>query len=57
MQALFAKEIEDVENPEDANAPSMYMYSMSIESEGTTHKHIIQQDKDKFMENGLGLIL
>ena len=39
-----------MENPEDANAPSMYRYTMSIESEATIHKHIIQQDKDKVMD-------
>ena len=39
-----------MENPEDPNAPSMYRYTMFIESEGTTHKHIIKQDKDKVMD-------
>ena len=39
-----------MEHPEDANAPSLYMYSMFIDSEGTTHKHIIQPDKDKVMD-------
>ena len=50
MQAVFAKEIEAVEKPEGSNSPSMYRYTMFIESEGTTHKHIIQQDKDKVMD-------
>ena len=50
LQALLANEIEEVENPEDATAPSMNMYSMFIETEGTTHKSISQQDKDKVMD-------
>jgi hypothetical protein len=39
-QAPLPNDIEDVENPEDSNAPSMYTYTMFIESEGTARKHI-----------------
>ena len=46
MQALFSNEIEEVDNPKHPHAPSMYRYTMFIESEGTSHKNIIQQDKD-----------
>ena len=49
-QALFSQEIEEVENPMDSNAPSMYKYTMLIVSEGTAHKHIIHQDKDNVMD-------
>ena len=49
MQALFSKEIDDVENPDDSNARSMYKYTMFTESEGTTHTNIFQQDKDNVM--------
>jgi len=51
MQALFSEEIEDVESPEDSNAPSLYKYTMFSESEGTTHKHIIRHDKDNVMDS------
>ena len=49
-QGLLSKEIEEVENPENPNSPSMYRHTMFIEYEGTTHKHIIQQDKDNVMD-------
>ena len=50
MQALLSKEIEEVENSENPNAPSLYRYTMYIESEGTTHRKKIQQDKDNVMD-------
>ena len=43
-------EIEEAENTNDSNASSLYKYIMCIESEGTTHKHIMQQDKDNVMD-------
>ena len=41
---------EEVEHPKDPNAPTMYKYTMFIESDGTSHKQRIQQDTDKVME-------
>ena len=50
MQALYSKEIEEVENPENPRGPTLYRYTVFTESEGTTHKKVIQQGKDKVMD-------
>ena len=50
LQALYSKEIEEVENPENPRGPTMYRYTVYTESEGTTHKKVIQQGKDKVMD-------
>jgi len=39
-----------VENPENPHGPTMYRYTVYTESEGTKHKKVIQQDKDKVMD-------
>ena len=57
-QALGGKEIEEVENPEDPNAPSMYRYTMCIETEGTSHKQENPaRQGQSHGPNGLGLLL
>jgi hypothetical protein len=47
---LIKKEIEEVENPENSGGPTMYRYTVYTETEGTTHKKVIQQNKDKVMD-------
>ena len=49
-QALYSKEVEEVENPENPHGPTMYRYTVYTETEGTKHKKVIQQDKDKVMD-------
>ena len=49
-QALYSKEVEEVENPENLGGRTMYRYTVYTESEGTTHKKTIRQDKDKVMD-------
>ena len=39
-----------MENPENPGGPTMYRYTVYTESEGTTHKKVIHQDKDKVMD-------
>jgi hypothetical protein len=50
VQALYNKEVEEVENPENPRGPTLYRYTMYTESEGTTHRKTIQQNKDKVMD-------
>ena len=47
---MVKKEIEEVENPENSGGPTMYRYTVYTETEGTTHKKVIQQNKDKVMD-------
>lgn len=47
---MCAKEVEEVENPENPGGNTLYRYTVFSQSEATTHKKTIQQAKDKVMD-------